>query len=127
MQRNIPKLLHPGCSALAWRGPRRWTNLLSSVGLVSLAAGWALTANAGDRFYNFDPPNGDPSLAGFALFGANKDNAWHTNNGASGSDTDGFLEITPAANGMTLGVLFPLDYFTNADQSIVALPLKGFF
>src|SRR5262249_15740899 len=71
--------------------------------------------------------NGDPSKLGFILFGNNAANAWHTNNGASGADTDGFLEITPAANNSTLGVLFPLDYYTNADQSLVALPLKGFF
>ncbi|HTL55564.1 MAG TPA: hypothetical protein VL361_07780 [Candidatus Limnocylindrales bacterium] len=119
MQRNIPKNPHPG--------QRRWSNLVASVGLVSLAAGWTLTASAGDRFYNFDPPNGDPAASGFVRFGSQVDGSWHTNNGASGSDTDGFLEITDAVNGQTLGVLFPLDYFTNADQSIVALPLKGFF
>jgi hypothetical protein len=35
--------------------------------------------------------------------------AWHTNGGFSGGETDGFLEITTAANGANLGVLFPLD------------------
>jgi hypothetical protein len=40
---------------------------------------------------------------------------------------DGFLEITPAVQRSDLGVLFPLDYFTNADNSLTALPLKGFF
>jgi hypothetical protein len=57
-----------------------------------------LTATASDHFYNFDPPKGDPALQGFVLFGANKTNAWHTNNGATtGGDGDGFLEITPPA------------------------------
>jgi len=96
------------------------------LGLASLAAGWINTASAGEHFYNFDPPNGDPAANGFIVYGANAANAWHTNTGFSGADGDGFLEITPAANNQTLGVLFPLDYFTNADSSLVALPLKGF-
>src|SRR5690349_3588656 len=124
MRKNIPKIPQPGCSALV---RRRGPSLLGCLGAVSLAVGLTATATAGEHFYNFDPPNGDPALQGFSLFGNNVANAWHTNNGATGADTDGFLEITPAVGGMTLGVLFPLDYFTNADQSIVALPLKGFF
>src|SRR5690349_9165745 len=124
MLKVIPKNPQPGCSAPVWRRQRP-LKLLASVALVSAAAGWTLTATAGDHFFNFDPPNGDPNApgAGFVIYGANKANSWHTNNGASGADTDGFLEITPAANNQNLGVLFPLDYFTNADQSIVALPL----
>jgi hypothetical protein len=126
MLKVIPKKPQPGCSAPVWRRQRPYKKLLACVGLVSVAAGWTLTATAGDHFYNFDPPNGDPATSGFILYGANAANAWHTNNGASGTDTDGFLEITPAVNNENLGVLFPLDYFTNADQSLVALPLKGF-
>src|SRR5579859_2489683 len=122
--RKVPKIPYSRCAALAWRGQR---SLLACFSAVSLAVGLTTTATAGEHFYNFDPPNGDPALQGFTLFGANAANAWHTNNGASGADTDGFLEITPAMGNMNLGVLFPLDYFTNADNSIVALPLKGFF
>jgi hypothetical protein len=126
MLKVIPKK-HSGCSVPVWRRQRPFGSLLACLGLASLAVGWSLTATAGDHVYNFDPPNGDPNaIPGFVLFGANVPNAWHTNNGASGSDTDGFLEITPAANGENLGVLFPVDYFTNADQSLVPLPLKGF-
>lgn len=101
--------------------------LLTCFGLVSIAVGLTGTAMAGEHFYNFNPPGGDPNAAaGFTLFGNNVATAWQTNNGASGQAGDGFLQITPAVNGTTLGVLFPLDYFTNADQSLVALPLKGF-
>ena len=96
MLKVIPKKPQPGCSAPVWRRQRPYKKLLACVGLVSVAAGWTLTATAGDHFYNFDPPNGDPATSGFILYGANAANAWHTNNGASGTDTDGFLEITPA-------------------------------
>jgi hypothetical protein len=95
--------------------------------LACLAAGWINTAKAGDRTFDFNPPNGDPAKNGFILFGSNAGNAWHTNDGFTGLAGDGFLEITPSVNAQTLGVLFPLDYFTNADNSLTALPLKGFF
>src|SRR5579859_2838476 len=114
---------HPGSSSSG----HSIRKLLTCFGLAALAAGFAATATAGEHFYNFNPPNGDPNAAaGFTLFGNNVAQAWQTNGGASGQAGDGFLQITPAANSTTLGVLFPLDYFTNADQSLVALPLKGF-
>jgi hypothetical protein len=94
--------------------------------VMSMTAGLAMPVAASEHFYSFDPPNGDPVKSGLILFGANVPNAWHTNNGASGSATDGFLEITPAQYYENLGVLFPVDYFTNADNSLVPLPLKGF-
>ena len=123
----FPQTLLTGSSALKRRLPR-FRNSLAWCGLVSLAAGWMTMAHAGDTTYNFDSPNGDPAkIPGFVLFGANAANAWHTNGGFSGGATDGFLEITPAANNENLGILFPLDLFTNADGSTVALPLKGFF
>jgi GLEYA domain-containing protein len=101
--------------------------LLTCLGLVSIAVGWTGTATAGEHFYNFNPPDGDPNAAaGFTIFGGNRAQAWQTNNGASGQAGDGFLQITPAANSTSLGVLFPLDYYTNGDGSLVALPLKGF-
>jgi GLEYA domain-containing protein len=102
--------------------------LLTCLGLVSIAISWTSTAMADERFYNFNPPNGDPNgTNGFILFGTQRNVSWITNNGASGAPGDGFLEITGPVGGQNLGVLFPLDYFTNADQSLVALPLKGFF
>jgi len=101
--------------------------LLTCFGLASIALGWTGTALAGEHFYNFNPPGGDPNAAaGFTLFGSQKAVAWVTNNGASGQPGDGFLEITGPVGGQTLGILFPLDYYTNTDNSLTALPLKGF-
>src|SRR5690349_10805398 len=126
MQKMFPQTLLTGSSALKRRLPR-FRNSLTWCGLVSLAAGWMTIAHAGEATYNFDPPNGDPAkIPGFVIFGANAANAWNTNGGFSGGPTDGFLEITPAANNENLGILFPLDLFTNSDGSTVALPLKGF-
>src|SRR5262245_52197354 len=110
MLKVIPQISPPGCPKPARRGHRRLTSHLALLGLASLTAGWFVTANAGEHLYNFDPPNGDPAANGFIVFGVNAPNAWHTNTGFSGADGDGFLEITPAANGQNLGVLFPLDY-----------------
>jgi hypothetical protein len=95
--------------------------------MATLAAGWIGSAHAGEHFYDFNPPNGNPNdpASGFVLFGT-QTNGWQTNGGFTGVDGDGFLEITPAIGGLTLGILFPLDYFTNADNSLTALPLKGF-
>ena len=106
----------------------RINKLLTCFGLATLAAGLAGTAMAAEHTYNFDPPGGDPNAAaGFVLFGNNTAQAWQTNHGASGQAGDGFLQITPAANSTSLGILFPLDYYTNLDGSLAPLPLKGFF
>jgi len=99
-------------------------NFFASIAPVCLAAG--LTAAAKDYFYTFDPPNGDPALQGLVVWGLNSANCWHTNNGASGGISDGFLEITPPVNFQNLGVLFPLEHYTNTDGSVIALPLNGF-
>ena len=122
MQKVTPQITPPRCSAPVRRRHRRFTHSLAALGLASIAAGWISNANAGDHTYDF---NTDPAKSGFVIFGANAANAWHTNDGTAGPN-DGWLEITPSQNNMNLGVLFPLDYFTNADNSIVALPLKGF-
>src|SRR3974377_73634 len=101
-----PNLRH---SAPIWRRQRPFRNLLACLGLVSLAVGLNVPATAAEPLYNFDPPLGDPlKIPGFVVFGNNVPNAWHTNNGASGADTDGFLEITAAANSENLGILFPV-------------------
>jgi hypothetical protein len=97
------------------------------MGHVLLAVGGTLTATAAEYFYNFDPPNGDPALAGLILVGVSAANCWHTNNGASGLINDGFLEINPPANFQNLGIVFPREYYTNADGSLLELPLNGFF
>lgn len=125
MQKILSKTLPTGCSAPPRRWQRRFASRLALCGLASLAAGWIGSAQAGEHVYDFNPPNGDPYKNGFILFGSNT-NGWQTNGGFTGVDGDGFLEITPAVNGQNLGILFPLDYFTNADSSLVALPLKGF-
>jgi len=122
----VPLTLPSCCSAPRWRARQRFTKQFALLGLASLAAGWIGSAQAGEHFYDFNPPNGNPLTSGFVLFGSNT-NGWQTNGGFTGVDGDGFLEITPAVNGQTLGILFPLDYFTNADNSLTALPLKGFF
>jgi len=102
--------------------------LLTCFGFVSVAVGLTSTAMAAEHVYNFNPPGGDPTAAaGFVLFGNNTATAWQTNGGASGAPGDGFLQITPAVNGTTLGILFPLDYYTNLDNTLTPLPLKGFF
>jgi hypothetical protein len=127
MQRLIPKILTPWCSAPVRREHWRFKHVLAGVGLVSLAIGWSGTAIAGDHTYNFNPPNGDPNnQPGFVLFGANVGGAWQQSGGFTGGATDGFLQITPAANGTDLGVLFPQDFYTNVDGSTVTLPLDGF-
>src|SRR4051812_22428143 len=126
-QKVPTRILLAGRSTLSWPGRKRFSKQLTTCALACLAAGWITTAKAGEHTFDFTPPNGDPAKNGFVLFGSNAGNAWHTNGGFSGLDGDGFLEITPAANNATLGVLFPLDYFTNADNSLTALPLKGFF
>src|SRR5689334_8486207 len=124
MQRLIPKTLTPCDSEPVRRERGRLKQFLTGVGLVSIAVSPAF---AGDRTYNFNPPNGDPSAQpGFVIFGNNIGQAWQQTGGASGGANDGFLQITPAANGTTLGILFPLDFYTNADGSTVALPLDGF-
>jgi len=120
-------MLLPGLSPQSQSGVKRFSRQLTLCALACLAAGWIGSAKAGERTFDFNPPNGDPAKNGFILFGSNAGNAWHTNGGFTGLDGDGFLEITPALNNATLGVLFPLDYFTNADNSLTALPLKGFF
>lgn len=125
MQKILSKTLPTGCSAPPRRWQRRFASRLALCGLASLAAGWIGSAQAGEHVYDFNPPNGDPYKNGFILFGSNT-NGWQTNDGFTGVAGDGFLEITPALNGQNLGILFPLDYFTNADNSLVALPLKGF-
>jgi len=127
MQKILSPILPTGCSSPKKRSQRRLTTHLALCGLASLAAGWIGSAHAGEHFYDFNPPNGDPNnpASGFVLFGSNT-NGWQTNGGFTGVEGDGFLEITPAVNGQTLGILFPLDYFTNADNSLTALPLKGF-
>ncbi|HTL15754.1 MAG TPA: hypothetical protein VL793_00880, partial [Patescibacteria group bacterium] len=126
MQKILSQILPTGCCSPTKRRQRRFTTHLAVCGLASLAAGWIGSAQAGEHFYDFNPPNGDPSKTGFVLFGANVPNAWQTNGGFTGVAGDGFLEITPAANNENLGILFPLDYFTNSDNSLTALPLKGF-
>lgn len=124
MQKVTPQITPPRCLAPVRRRHRRFTHSLAVLGFASLTAGWLGTASAGEHLYDF---NTDPNAAaGFTIFGANAANAWQTNNGQAGPN-DGFLQITPNVNSMTLGILFPLDYFTNADNSTIALPLKGFF
>src|SRR5581483_5054962 len=127
MQKNLSQIVPPGCCPPQRRKQRRFTSHLALCGLASLAAGWIGSAQAGEHFYDFNPPNGNPNdpTSGFVLFGSNT-NGWQTNGGFTGVDGDGFLEITPAVGNMNLGILFPLDYFTNADNSLTALPLKGF-
>src|SRR5215469_14532446 len=125
MQKILGKILTPWCSAPKQRRQRRITTHLAVCGLASLAAGWIGTANAGEHFYDFNPPNGNPLTSGFIMYGSNT-NGWQTNGGFTGADGDGFLEITPALGNQNLGILFPLDYFTNADNSLTALPLLGF-
>ena len=129
MQKVLPQVVLAGWSTFNRRGRRQLSlsNKLTSCALSCLAAGWISTAKAGEHTFDFNGANGDPAKNGFILFGSNAGNAWHTNDGFTGAAGDGFLEITPAVNGQTLGVLFPLDYFTNADNSLTALPLKGFF
>ncbi|HTL58777.1 MAG TPA: hypothetical protein VL361_24030, partial [Candidatus Limnocylindrales bacterium] len=99
-------------------------NLFASIGALVLAAG--LSAAAKDYFYTFNPPNGNPALQGLTLWGLNYTNCWHTNNGASGGATDGFLEINSPMNFQNLGVLFPWEPYTNSDGSVIAVPLNGF-
>jgi hypothetical protein len=107
-----------GCSAAARRWPRRFASRLALCGLASFAAGRISSAQVGDHVCDFNPPNGAPREGGFILFGTNT-NGWQTNG-------DGFLGITPALNCQNLGILFPLDYFTHADNPLTAPPLKGF-
>jgi hypothetical protein len=125
MQKILSQTLPTGCSTPPRRWQRRFATQLALCGLASLAAGWLGSAQAGEHVYDFNGDNGDPYKNGFVLFGSNT-NGWQTNGGFTGVDGDGFLEITPAVNSQTLGILFPLDYFTNADNSLTALPLKGF-
>ncbi len=125
MQKILSQILPTGCSAPPRRWQRRFASRLALCGLASLAAGWIGSAQAGDHLYDFNPPNGDPVKNGFILFGSNT-NGYQTNGGFTGVDGDGFLEITPSIGNQNLGILFPLDYFTNADNSLTALPLFGF-
>ena len=126
MQRLIPQIVTPNCSAPVRRERGRFKHFVAGVGLASVVLIWSGSALAGEYLYDFNPPNGDPATLGFALFGANAANAWHTNGGFTGATNDGFLEITPAQNNENLGVIFPPDLYTNTDGSTVTLPLIGF-
>jgi hypothetical protein len=122
MSAHVPKRL--AVPHAVGNGATRFRNFFAAIAPLCLAAG--LTAAAKDYFYTFDPPNGNPALQGLVLWGLNSTNCWHTNNGASGGISDGFLEITPPINFQNVGVLFPLEHYTNTDGSVIALPLNGF-
>src|SRR5262245_26139417 len=95
-KKNAPNssTLLAGRSAPSQRRQPRFTKQLAMCALACMAAGWIGSARAGEKTFDFNPPNGDPAKNGFILFGSNAGNAWHTNEGFTGLDGDGFLEIT---------------------------------
>jgi hypothetical protein len=88
-------------------------------------AGVAFTAHvqAGDQFYDLDT---DPAaLPGFIFSGNNALINWISTGGNPAAG--GYVAITDAINGQTLGIIFPsADLFTNVDNSVIDVPIKAF-
>src|SRR5215813_12759485 len=87
-------------------------------------------AFGGEQFFNFDfggnPATGDPAQdPRFLVFGNNFFFDWQPAFG--NPDSGGYLAFCDGFFGQNLAVVFPdVDLFTNADSSVISLPIEAF-